>query len=64
MIASYCGMAAVAAAMLFATPALAEVSLRDTAALKAFLAGDIPCCVIDARSAANRIRTPVADTLA
>ena len=64
MIASYCGMAAVAAAMLFATPALAEVSLRDTAALKAFLASDIPCCVIDARAAANRKRTPLADTLA
>ncbi len=55
---------AVIAAMWFAAPAAAEVSLRDTAALKAFLAGDTPCCVIDARAAANRKRAPLADTLA
>jgi hypothetical protein len=44
--------------------AAAEVSLRDTAALEAFLSGNTPCCVIDARSAANRKRAPLADTLA
>lgn len=54
---------AVIAAMWIAAPAAAEVSLRDTAALEAFLAGDTPCCVIDARSAASRKRTPLADTL-
>lgn len=55
---------AVIAAMWFAAPAAAEVSLRDTAALKAFLAGDRPCCVIDARAAASRKRAPLADSLA
>ena len=55
---------AVIAAMWIAAPAAAEVSLRDTAALKAFLAGVTPCCVIDARSAAARKRAPLADTLA
>jgi len=43
--------------------AAAEVSLRDTAALEAFLSGNTPCCVIDARSAGNRKRAPLADTL-
>ncbi len=54
---------AVIAAMWIAAPAAAEVSLRDTAALEAFLSGNTPCCVIDARSAANRKRDPLADTL-
>jgi rhodanese-related sulfurtransferase len=54
---------AVIAAMWIAAPAAAEVSLRDTAALEAFLSGNTPCCVIDARSAANRKRAPLADTL-
>ena len=44
---------AVIAAMWIAAPAAAEVSLRDTAALEDFLAGNTPCCVIDARAAAN-----------
>ncbi len=57
------GFFAVIAAMWIAAPAAAEVSLRDTAALEAFLAGNTPCCVIDARSAANRKRAPLADTL-
>ena len=51
------------AAMGFAASAAAEVSLRDTAALEAFLSGNTPCCVIDARSAANCKRAPLADTL-
>lgn len=55
---------AVVAALGFAASAAAEVSLRDTAALEAFLAGDQPCCVIDARSAKNRKADPLADTLA
>ena len=54
---------AVIAAMWIAAPAAAEVSLRDTAALEDFLAGNTPCCVIDARAAANRKRTPLADAL-
>lgn len=54
---------AVIAAMWIAAPAAAEVSLRDTAALEAFLSGNTPCCVIDARSTANRKRAPLADTL-
>lgn len=57
------GFFAVIAALWIAAPAAAEVSLRDTAALEAFLAGDTPCCVIDARSAAGRKRDPLADTL-
>lgn len=55
--------AAAFAALLLALPAAAEVSLRDTAALEAFLAGDTPCCVIDGRSAASRKRAPLADAL-
>jgi rhodanese-related sulfurtransferase len=55
--------AATAAALLFAQPAAAEVSLRDTAALQAFLAGGAPCCVIDARNAAKRLSAPLAETL-
>ena len=43
-------IAATIAALLFALPAAAEVSLRDTAALQAFLASGTPCCVIDARN--------------
>jgi hypothetical protein len=55
--------AATIAALLFALPAAAEVSLRDTAALQAFLASGTPCCVIDARNAAKRLSSPLADTL-
>lgn len=55
---------AVIAAMWLAAPAAAEVSLRDKAALEAFLAGDTPCCVIDARSAKNRKSAPLANALA
>ena len=55
---------AVIAAMWIAAPAAAEVSLRDKAALEAFLAGDTPCCVIDARSAKNRKSAPLANALA
>lgn len=57
------GFHAVIAALWLAAPAAAEVSLRDTASLDAFLAGDTPCCVIDARSAGNRRKAPLADTL-
>lgn len=56
-------VAAAAAALLFALPAAAEVSLRDTAALQAFLASGTPCCVIDARNAAKRLSAPLAETL-
>ena len=55
--------AAAIAALMFAVPAAAEVSLRDTAALQAFLASGTPCCVIDARNAAKRLSAPLADTL-
>lgn len=51
-------------ALIFATGAAgAEVSLRDTAALEAFLAGDKPCCIIDARAAKSRRNDPLANTL-
>lgn len=56
-------LAATIAALLFALPAAAEVSLRDTAALQAFLASGTPCCVIDARNEAKRLSAPLADTL-
>lgn len=56
-------VAAATAALLFALPAAAEVSLRDTAALQAFLASGTPCCVIDARNAAKRLSAPLAETL-
>ena len=46
-----------------ARSAAADVSLRDTAALEAFLSGNTPCCVIDARSTKNRKRDPLANTL-
>jgi hypothetical protein len=55
--------AAATAALSFAVPAAAEVSLRDTAALQAFLASGTPCCVIDARNAAKRLSAPLAETL-
>ncbi len=57
------GFIAVIAAIWIAAPASAEVSLRDKAALEAFLAGDTPCCVIDARSAKNRKSAPLANAL-
>lgn len=57
------GIVAAAAAMLFASAASAEVSLRDKAALETFLAGNTPCCVIDARSGKSRKRAPLANTL-
>lgn len=50
-------------ASLCAAPAAAEVSLRDTASLQAFLASGAPCCVIDARNAAKRLSAPLAETL-
>lgn len=56
-------IAATIAALPFALPAAAEVSLRDTAALQAFLASGTPCCVIDARNEAKRLSAPLADTL-
>lgn len=52
-------VAAAITALLYALPAGAEVSLRDTAALQAFLAGGTPCCVIDARNAARRLSAPL-----
>lgn len=55
--------AAAIAAATFALPAAAEVSLRDTAALKEFLASGAPCCVIDARNEAKRRSAPLAETL-
>lgn len=55
--------AATIAALLFTAPVAAEVSLRDTASLQAFLAGGTPCCVIDARNAARRLSAPLADAL-
>jgi len=55
--------AAAVAALSFAVPAAAEVSLRDTASLQAFLAKGTPCCVIDARNEAKRLSAPLADTL-
>lgn len=55
--------AAAIAALSFAMPAAAEVSLRDAAALRAFLASGTPCCVIDARNEAKRLSVPLADAL-
>ncbi len=58
-----CIFAAAFAALLCAAPAAAEVSLRDTASLHAFLASGTPCCVIDARNKAKQLAAPLADTL-
>ena len=55
--------AVMAALSSLSLPAAAEVSLRDTAALKAFLAGGAPCCVIDARNVAKRLSAPLDDAL-
>lgn len=57
------GIAATTAAMLFVSTAVADVSLRDQAALVTFLSGSTPCCVIDARSDKSRKSAPLSDTL-
>ncbi|MBI3140313.1 MAG: hypothetical protein HYZ19_00445 [Rhodocyclales bacterium] len=58
------GLLSLAALLLgLALPALAGVALRDRAALEEFLKTGIPCCIIDARSAASRRLAPLANTL-
>ncbi|MBK6629779.1 MAG: hypothetical protein IPG33_01365 [Betaproteobacteria bacterium] len=57
------GMAGTLAALFAASAAMADVTLHDKAALEVFLSSGSPCCVIDARSELNRMRTPLPDTL-
>jgi hypothetical protein len=52
-----------AAALLGASVAGAEVSLRGKAELEAALKNKPPCCVIDARAVAHRISDPVPEAL-
>jgi hypothetical protein len=41
----------------------ADVTLRDRAGLEQALKNTEPCCVVDARTAANRARLPLVDTV-
>ncbi|HEX8987943.1 MAG TPA: hypothetical protein VF816_08280 [Rhodocyclaceae bacterium] len=50
-------------AALLAMPAGAEVSLYDRGELEAALKGASPCCVVDGRSARERLRSPLKDVL-